>query len=72
MKEDAENGEVKRRGWEELQQDEEKLEEESDMEGEKEEAGVGEFTRDWFRAFSQSITAEVRMNKKKYLWDHST
>lgn len=50
-----------------MQQEEEKVDEESDMDGDEEEAGVEEFTPDRFSDFSQSIAAEVRVNNKPFI-----
>lgn len=66
-KEGAENAEVEKTESEELQQDEEKVDEELDMDGEEEEAGVEEFTLDRFEYFSQSIAAKARMNNKPFI-----
>jgi len=63
-KDGTENGEVEKTGREELQQDEEKVKEESDVDGDDEEDGVEEFTRDRLAACCQSIAAGATMNNK--------
>lgn len=64
-KEGAESWEVERKGREELQQEEGKEGEESDMAGTGEgKVGVEEFTLGVFSDFSHSITAEIRIKKK--------
>lgn len=47
-----------------MQQEEEKVYEESDMDGDKEEAGVEELTLDWFSEFAQSIAVGARIHNK--------
>lgn len=44
--------------------EEDKVDEESDMDGDKEEAGVEELTLDRFSDFSQSIAAGARIHNK--------